>query len=424
MGRIVLKAAKKRAARYGETLEQEVPLLVEDMVEEVRENGDVALREFTKRFDGVELDSFQVSDEEVEAATRALPSDLIEILDYVIERITVFAEAQKACLLEFEREVCPGVHLGHRFVPVASCGCYVPGGRYPTMSSPMNSIIPAKVAGVSRVVAVSPPSKGGRIHPAILYGMKASGADEIYALGGAQAIAALAYGTQTIEAVDMIAGPGNQYVVEAKRRVFGVVGIDLLAGPSEVMVIADEHSRPEWVAADILAQCEHDPQARGVLVTNSRRTAEDTLKQIGRQLQRLSTEQVARQSWEDWGEVVIVESLQEAVEFANEWAPEHLEVHTANPHELLPLLQNYGSLFLGERAAEVFADKVSGTNHILPTLRGSRYKGGVWVGTFLKCLTHQWVTEEGMKHLTPHVVRQATAEGMEAHKAAAQIRLY
>jgi histidinol dehydrogenase len=254
--------------------------------------------------------------------------------------------------------------------------------------------------------------------------MMASGADEIYALGGAQAIGALAYGTETIRPVDMIVGPGNQYVAEAKRQVFGTVGIDLIAGPSEVMVIADENAKPDWVAADILAQCEHDTQARGALITTSRPMAEAVLREIERQLQLLSTAEVARQSWADNGEVILVDNLEEAAKAANEWAPEHLEVHIADPKRLLPLLQNYGSLFLGEEAAEVFADKLAGTNHILPTLRSARYTGGLWVGMFLKCVTHQWCITETMDYMAPIVVRQATYEGMDAHRAAAAIRIH
>jgi sulfopropanediol 3-dehydrogenase len=419
MSRTVMKHAK----RPTDGPDLAVVQAVSSILQQVREKGDTALRELTKRFDGVELDSFRVSDGQLEAAVRTLPQEVRDGLDFAKRRVTAFAEAQRRCLLDFEEEISPGVHLGHRFVPVASCGSYVPAGRYPCMSSPLMSIIPPRVAGVRRIVALSPPDRKGQINAGILYAMKIAGADEIYALGGAQAIAALAYGTETIYPVDIVVGPGNRYVMEAKRQVYGAVGIDLLAGPSEVMVIADGHARAEWVAADILAQCEHDPQARGALVTTSRHMAEETLAQIEVQLRHLSTEKVARQSWDDYGEVVLVSTLDEAAAVANEWAPEHLEVHTVDPQALLPLLSNYGSLFLGEMAAEVFADKNAGTNSILPTLGGARYCAGLGVGRFLKCVTHQWVTAEGMRVLAPYTAIQSAAEGMDAHRAAAAIRM-
>jgi histidinol dehydrogenase len=253
--------------------------------------------------------------------------------------------------------------------------------------------------------------------------MAVIGADEIYCLGGAQAIAAMAYGTESIRPVDLIVGPGNQFVMEAKRQVFGVVGIDFLAGPSECMVIADDSARPDYIAADLLAQCEHDPQARGALVTTSENLARRVLEEIERQLGDLKTQEVARRSWEDKGVVAVVESLEDAAAFANGYAPEHLEVHTRDPKGLLPRLTSYGSLFLGEAAAEVFADKVAGTNHILPTLRGARYTGGLWVGHFLKVITHQWLEEPGVQRLAPYSVRQAEFETMDAHRRAALIRL-
>jgi histidinol dehydrogenase len=396
---------------------------VADILKCVREEGDAALKRYSKLFDGLEVSDFRVSDQEIQAAGESLPLDLRTCLEDVVKRVKAFAQAQKECLLDLEWEPSPGLFLGHRYLPVESVGAYIPGGRYPTMSAPMMAIIPAKVAGVPRIIAATPPSHNGKIHPAILYGMKLSGADEIYAVGGAQAIAALTFGTESIKAVDMVVGPGNQYVAEAKRQVFGIVGIDLIAGPSEVMVIADEHARPDWVAADILAQCEHDTQARGALVTTSQRLAKDVAFEIEQQLSHLATEKVARASWENCGEIILVDNLEEAAEAANEWAPEHLEVHTQEPKRLMPLLRNYGSLFVGEEAAEVFADKLVGTNHILPTLKGARYTGGLSVGRFLKCITHQWCTPEVMQSLIAPVATQGTYEGMVAHAAAATIRL-
>ena len=279
------------------------------------------------------------------------------------------------------------------------------------------------MAGVTRIVAVSSPGREKRINPAILYTMAVVGATEIYCLGGAHAIAAMALGTETIAPVDMIVGPGNQYVMEAKRQLFGTVGIDFLAGPSECMVIADQTGRADYIAADLLAQCEHDPQARGAFVTTSEQLAVKVVEEIERQLRELATEDVARQSWEDKGIVVVVPTLADAAAYANDYAPEHLEIHTTDPKALVPRLTSYGSLFLGESAAEVFADKVSGTNHILPTERAARYTGGLWVGHFLKVITHQWVDERGVQLLAPYSARQAEFETMDAHRRAALIRL-
>lgn len=395
---------------------------VEEILDRVRGEGDAALASYSRSFDGYE-GPIRVGEAEIEAAKKELPAHIIEGLDFAIERVTAFAQAQRGQIGEFEQEMVPGVFMGHRLVPVDSCAAYVPAGRYPCLTSAVMSLVPAKVAGVRRVVTCSSPGKEKRINPAILYTMATIGADEIYCLGGAQAIAAMAYGTETIQPVDLIVGPGNQYVMEAKRQVFGTVGIDFLAGPSECMVIADETARADYIAADLLAQCEHDPQARGAVVTTSETLATQVLDEIERQLGDLKTEEVTRRSWEDKGIVVVVPTLQEAAAYANEYAPEHLEVHTKEPRALLPMLTSYGSLFLGEAAAEVFADKVAGTNHILPTLRGARHTGGLWVGHFMKVITHQWVDERGVQVLAPYSVRQAEFETMDAHRRAALIRL-
>lgn len=395
---------------------------VEAIIERVRKEGDAALSSYSRTFDDYE-GLIRVGDAEMAAAEKELPDDIIQGLDYAIKQVTAFARLQRAQIKEFDNELAPGIHMGHRLVPVESCAAYVPAGRYPCLTSAVMSLAPAKVAGVKRVVACSSPGTEKRINPAILYTMVALGADEIYCLGGAQAIAAMAYGTETIQPVDLIVGPGNQYVMEAKRQVFGKVGIDFLAGPSECMIIADETGRADYIAADLLAQCEHDPQARGALVTTSESLGEDVGSEVERQLADLKTEAVARRSWEDKGIILVVPTLEDAATYANEYAPEHLEVHTRDPKSLLPMLTSYGSLFLGETAAEVFADKVAGTNHILPTQRGARYTGGLWVGNFLKVITHQWVDEQGVKELAPYSVRQSEFEGMDAHRRAALIRL-
>jgi histidinol dehydrogenase/sulfopropanediol 3-dehydrogenase len=413
-----LKSAKPVKVEDIKALRQSV----EEILERVRREGDSALSFYSRTFDNYE-GPIRISDAEIEAAKRELPEDIIQGLNFAIEQVTAFAQAQRAQISEFEKELLPGVHMGHRLVPIDSCAAYVPAGRYPCLTSAVMSLAPAKVAGVKRVVACSSPGKEKRINPAILYTMAALEADEIYCLGGAQAIAAMAYGTETIKPVDLIVGPGNQYVTEAKRQVYGRVGIDFLAGPSECMVIADETGRADYIAADLLAQCEHDPQARGALVTTSESLAQEVLAEIERQLGDLESEEVARSSWEEKGIVVVVPTLKDAAAYANEYAPEHLEVHARDPKALMSMLTSYGSLFLGEAAAEVFADKVAGTNHILPTLRGARYTGGLWVGHFMKVMTHQWVDERGVEALAPYSVRQAEFEGMDAHRRAALIRL-
>jgi len=395
---------------------------VEDIIQAVGAGGDEAIAQYSQKFDGYG-GPFRVTDEQIDAAKKELSTELIEGLDFAIQQVTAFAKVQRAQITEFEQEIAPGVYMGHRLIPLDSCAAYVPAGRYPCATSAVMSLVPAVVAGVTRIVAVSSPGREKRINPAILYTMAVVGATEIYCLGGAHAIAAMALGTETIAPVDMIVGPGNQYIMEAKRQLFGTVGIDFLAGPSECMVIADETGRADYIAADLLAQCEHDPQARGAFVTTSEQLAVKVVEEIERQLRELATEDVARQSWEDKGIVVVVPTLADAAAYANDYAPEHLEIHTTDPKALVPRLTSYGSLFLGESAAEVFADKVSGTNHILPTARAARYTGGLWVGHFLKVITHQWVDESGVQLLAPYSARQAEFETMDAHRRAALIRL-
>ncbi len=415
-----LKSAKPTTPADQQQLREQVAAILE----RVRGEGDAGLRHFMKLFDQYEADTFLVSKEEKIKARGWLPPDIRKGLDFAIERVTAFAEAQRKTLTEFEHEMLPGLSMGQRLVPVESCGAYVPAGRYPCMTSAVMSVIPAKVAGVKRIIACSPPGRNKEINLGILYTLDVMGIDEIYCIGGAQAIAAFAYGTENIKPVDLIVGPGNQWVTEAKRQVFGTVGIDFLAGPSECLIIADDSARPDYIAADLLAQCEHDPNARGALVTTSEPLATETLREIERQLKALSTEKVARAAWENNGIVAVAGTLKEAAQWANAYAPEHLEVHTRNPRELLPLLTSYGSLFLGELTAEVFADKVAGTNHILPTGQAARYTGGLWVGMFLKTITHQAVTtRDAAVTLGRYSQNQAEYEGMDAHRNAAAIRL-
>lgn len=402
---------------------RQVSETVAEVIEKVRREGDAALFELTERFDKCKLKQLTVSEEEFAAAEKQMPRSLKEDMDFGITQIRNFAKAQRDTLAELDVEICPGVHLGHRLVPIANVGAYMPGGRYPILSAAQMLIIPAKVAGSPRVIGCTPPRADGKIHPAVLYAAKASGVDECYCVGGIQAVAAMAHGTESIRRVDKIVGPGNKYVTEAKRQVNGLVGLDLQAGPSEILVIADHTGRADVIAADLLGQLEHDPNARGVLVTTERALGLETIAEMERQLAVLNTADVASVAWKNQGEVVVVGSLEEAADFADEWAPEHLEIHTRYPHVTLSRVRNYGSSFVGVEAAEVFADKVAGTNHTLPTGGAARFTGGVWVGTFLKWITHQWVTPEAMKVLAGITLRQSTIEGMTAHGESAAIRL-
>ncbi len=397
---------------------------VAEIIARVRREGDAALVDYNTRFDGNSRKDLQVTRQEIDEAYAQLSQQEIDDLKAAAANIRAFAQAQLGSMKALEDiSPTPGAALGHRVIPVQSCCCYVPGGSYPLYSTALMLVIPARVAGVGKVVACSPTMKGsGRIHPNILAALDIAGADEIYGVGGAHGIAAFAYGTDQIPAVDIIVGPGNQYVTEAKRQCYGQVGIDFIAGPSEVLVIADDSADPEILAADLLAQSEHDLLAKGILVTTSRELARQTIAAVEAQLATLETAGIARKSWEDYGEVILAEDLEEAIQIANSHAPEHLEVIVREEDAVLPRLVNYGSLFIGQATAEVFGDYVSGTNHTLPTLRAARYTGGVWVGTFLKVCTHQRMTAGAVKVLAPLTSRMARGEGLIAHARAAEIR--
>ena len=396
------------------------------MIETVVSRGDDALREYNSRFDGCERTSLQISREEIDAAYSQVGEEEINNMKIAASNIREFAKAQRRTVSELEDfSPMPGIMLGHRVIPVDSCCCYVPGGGYPLYSTALMLGIPAKVAGVRRVAACSPVMKGtDHIHPKTLVAMDIAGIDEIYATGGAQAVAAFSYGTDQIKPVDLIVGPGNSFVTEAKRQCYGKVGIDFLAGPSEVLVIADGSADPEIIAADLLAQSEHDREAKGILVTTDRELGLDVIKCVEKELETLATAEIASVSWADYGEVLLVDSLDEAVSYANGYAPEHLEVNVAKADRdrVVGALRNYGSLFIGENTAEVFGDYASGTNHTLPTLGAARYTGGVWVGTFLKTCTYQHMTDEAMMDIAPVVTALADGEGLAGHAEAADIR--
>ena len=396
---------------------------VRSILEKVREEGDRAIAYYEKKFDHYEPETFLVPEAEAVRAKHNLPGDIVDEIDYSIKRATSFARIQRGSLVEFEKELYPGQIVGQKLIPIESCGCYAPGGRYPSITSAILTIVQAKAAGVKRIIACSPPGPKGAIDSGVLYAMQKIGVDEIYCFGGAQAIGAFAYGTETIKPVDFIVGPGNQYVNEAKRQVFGTVGIDMLAGPSECLVIADETARADYIAADLVAQCEHDPNVRTGLVTTSQELALKTADEVENQLKERTTEAVARRSWEDNGVITVVDTLEDAAAFANTYAPEHIEVHTSDPRALLPHLKNYGTLFLGENTPEVYADKVAGLNHPLPTGGTVRFSGGLCVGQFLKVVTYQEVNEKASIELARLTETRCRYEGMDAHRYAAAIRI-
>lgn len=418
-----LKSSKKRTEKDRSRLTKSVSEIIDNVIK----NGDDALRAYNAKFDGCDRKVLRISKEEIAAAYEKISEDELINIKKAAANIEAFAIEQKSSIGEIrDFSPSPGIILGHRAIPVDSCCCYVPGGGYPLYSTALMLGIPAKVAGVKRVTACSPVIKGTEsIHPKTLAAMDIAGIDEIYAVGGAQAVAAFAYGTAQIRSVDLIVGPGNSFVTEAKRQCYGKVGIDFVAGPSEVLVIADGQADPEIIAADLLAQSEHDKEAKGILVTIDETLGYAVQEAVERQLDTLDTADIAASSWNDFGEILIADSIDEAVEYANEYAPEHLEINVSSEdtNEAVCRLRNYGSLFIGGNTAEVFGDYASGTNHTLPTLGAARYTGGVWVGTFTKICTYQTMTKEAMKGIAPLVSSLARGEGLTGHARAAEIRL-
>lgn len=395
---------------------------VSGIIERVKKEGEAGVRYYSKKFDKWNPKSFKVSEDEIRAVKKQLPQGEVEDIDFCQEQIRNFAAEQMKRIVDFEVETIPGVHLGQRIIPISSSGAYVPGGRYPMLGSAHMTVITPKVAGVSRVVACSPPVKGRGMWPGTLYSMAAAGADDIYCMGGVQALAAMSYGMEGLEPVDMVVGAGNKFVAEAKRQIFGDVGIDLLAGPTEILIIADESADPFILAADLLGQAEHDPNSRPALISLSRRIAQETIGEVERQLANLPTKDVASVSWSDNGEVIVVDSPEEAVKICNEWAPEHLEIQTENWKYYLDSCTNYGSLFLGEETTVAYGDKTIGTNHVLPTMRASRYTGGLYVGKFVKVVTYQYANREGSLKIADVCERACNYENMLAHGITCKIR--
>src|SRR5688572_11255435 len=411
---------RRIAAAVTEELDRKVRETVEGILGDVKKRGDAAVREFSQKFD--KWVPKKLSKGELDAILKKVSPSTIKDIEFAQAQIRNFAQHQRAALKDIEVETLPGVKLGHRNIPVASVGCYVPGGRYPMVASAHMSIVTARTAGVGRVIACTPPNQG-EPHPETTAAMVLAGADEIYVLGGVQAVAAVALGTETIEPVDMLCGPGNAYVAEAKRQLFGRVGLDLFAGPTEILVIADDSADVEMIATDLLGQAEHGPTSPAICITTSKKIAEALEAEIQRQLKILPTADVAGVAWRDYGEIILVGSREEAVQEADRIAAEHVEVLCENPRYFLDHMRNYGALFLGPETNVSYGDKVIGTNHTLPTLGAARYTGGLWVGKFLKTCTYQEITPEASVKVGEYCSRLCAIERFWGHKEQADLRL-
>jgi sulfopropanediol 3-dehydrogenase len=415
----------KKGITYAESKESDlkVRLLVENMLDKVAQNGDAAVREFSANLDKWSPESFRLSEIEIKEIIAGLPQQVIDDITFAQTQIRNFAQIQRESMKDVEVETLPGVFLGHKNIPVNSVGCYIPGGRYPMVASAHMSVLTAKVAGVKRVIACTPPING-QIPAATVAAMSMAGADEIYLLGGVQAVAMMALGTETVQSVDMLVGPGNAYVAEAKRQLFGKVGIDLFAGPTETLVIADDTTDAETCATDLLGQAEHGPTSPTILLTTSKKIANEIEDEIQRQLTILPTADVASLSWRDYGQVILVDTVDELISEADRIASEHVQVMTENPRLFLDRLTNFGGLFLGDKTNVAYGDKVIGTNHTLPTKEASRYTGGLWVGKFLKTCTYQEIrTEEASAMIGEYCSRLCEIENFAGHKEQADLRV-
>ena len=397
---------------------------VRAMLADIAQNRDEAVRRYAREFDKWEGADFRVSPDEIRKVAKALPDSFKDDLQYSIRQVTRFARKQLATLQEFETEIDPGIVLGQKMIPVERVGCYVPGGKFPLVASAIMSVGTAKTAGVGYVTACAPPRDARGMYPYTLYALHAAGADEIYNLGGVQAMASMVHGCVGMRPVDMITGAGNSFIAESKRQLFGAVGIDLLAGPTEILVIADAGADPALVATDLLGQAEHGPDSPAWLVTTSHALGAAVLAELERQLVDLPTRKTAEPAWRDHGEIVVVDSDSddEAIEVSDEYAPEHLELMTAQNDYYLANLKNYGSLFVGEESTVAYGDKGVGTNHTLPTSRAARYTGGLWVGKFIKTVTYQRLTPAASKRIAPIMSRICHVEGMLAHQITADVR--
>lgn len=395
---------------------------VRGIIADIEANGDAAVAKYARQFDKWEKAEFRESPDRIRAVERALPETFKDDFAYALKQVTGFAMAQRNSLSEFATEIEPGVTLGQKLIPIEKVGCYIPGGKYPLIAAAIMSIATAKAAGCAHVIGAAPPRDADGIYAPTLYAMAQSGADEIFCVGGVQALASMAFGRVGMGARDFVTGPGNAFVAEAKRQLFGTVGIDLLAGPTEIAVIADDAADPALVATDLLGQAEHGPDSPAWLFTTSEKFGRAVLAEIDLQLPSLPTRAVAEVAWKNFGEVVVVGSDEEAASISDEYAPEHLEVQTANDAWYLGRLKNYGSLFVGEQSTVAYGDKGVGTNHTLPTGRAARYTGGLWVGKFIKTVTWQRLTDEASRRVAPIMGRICHTEGMLAHEKTADVR--
>ncbi|OTA64260.1 histidinol dehydrogenase [Hypoxylon sp. EC38] len=406
------------------TTNQKVSEIVKGVIDDIRSNGDKAVRSYSEKFDKWSPPSFRLTEDQILECISRVPEQTIADIKEAQKNVRTFAEAQRASIKDFEIEIQPGVFLGQRNNPIASAGAYIPGGRYPLLASAHMTILTAKVAGVKHVIACTPPI-AGQIPNATIAAAHFAGADEIFLLGGTQAIAAMALGTESIKKVDFIAGPGNPFVAEAKRQLFGEIGIDLLAGPTEILIVADEYADPFTVATDLLSQAEHGPDSPPILITTSEEVGQQTIKYIDQILPNLPTAELAGTSWRDFGEVVVVDSLDEAYELADVYSSEHVQILTRNPREALDKMRNYGALFLGEKTCVSYGDKCIGTNHVLPTRKAGRYTGGLWVGKYLKTQTYQEVVDEKASgEIGRLCARCSRAENFEGHARSGDLRAH
>lgn len=417
-----LKQAPSKS--FADTSQADVAERVGQIIAEIRADGDAAVRKYAELFDKQTTATFRLSDARIEEIMRTLDQQVIDDIVFVQNQVRTFAQAQRDSMQDVEIETLPGVFLGHRHVPVQAAGAYIPGGKYPLTASAHMTIITAKVAGVPRVVACTPPIRG-EIPAATIAAMKLAGADEIYLLGGVQAVASMALGTESMNRVDMIAGPGNAYVAEAKRQLFGEIGIDLFAGPTEILIIADADADSFLVAVDLLSQAEHGPDSPAILVTTSEKVAREALAHIDRILPDMPTKDFAGPAWRNWGQVIIVDDLDEAYSVGDQFAAEHVQIFTADPAAALTKMHNYGALFLGENTCVSYGDKVIGTNHVLPTLGAARYTGGLWTGKYLKTVTYQTIENaESSAELGRILGRAARVELFEGHARSGDARAW
>ena len=402
---------------------QQVRETVEKLLADIETRGDAAVRELSKRFDNWEPEEFKLSEEQIQDCINRLDTRTLDDIRFAQDQIRNFAQLQRDSMKDVEEETLPGVILGHRHIPMNRVGSYVPGGKFPMVASAHMSVVTAKVAGVKEIITCAPPYQG-KPADAIVAAQSMGGADAIYVIGGVQAVAAMALGTESIPAVDMLVGPGNAYVAEAKRQLYGRVGIDLFAGPTETLVIADETVDGEMCATDLLGQAEHGPTSPAILLTNSENLAKQTMEEVDRQLNTLSTSDTAAPAWRDYGQVIVADSYDEMVEIANDLAFEHVQVMTDRDDWFLENMSNYGSLFLGPRTNVSYGDKVIGTNHTLPTLKAARYTGGLWVGKYIKTCTYQKVlTDEATVKIGEYCSRLCELEGCAGHQEQADLRV-